>query len=157
MFEQPSTNEPEKRAGKLRMFLRYTWFVHVGVLLVVGWIFFSRWDENRQLEQRALEKRRAEDRQTFEMLGGNRFEILQFYVSPPLIRRGGTAQVCYGVSNAKTVRIEPQPASGVWPSLNRCVEVSPSKDTTYTLTATDATGQTKTATVEVKVSSKNGL
>lgn len=147
MFEQPQGG----LLGKLPKFLRYTWFIHVAVLLVVGWIFFSRWDENRRLEERALEKKRAEDRYTFEMLGGNRFEILQFYASPGIIRRGETSQLCYGVSNTKTVRIEPRPASGVWPSLNRCVEVAPAKDTTYTLTATDAAGQSKTSSVTVQV------
>lgn len=147
MFDRPQDAPREK----LRTFLRYTWFLHVAVLLVVGWIFFSRWNENRRIEQRALEKEREEARQTFEMLGGNRFEILQFYASPPLIRRGETAALCYGVSNAKAVRIEPAPIGGVWPSLNRCVEVAPAKNTSYSLTATDASGQIKTASVEVKV------
>ena len=147
MFE----SSPEKPESKLRRVLRYTWFIHVAVLLVIVWIFFLRWDENRQIEQRAREKKLEEDRRTVESLGGNRFEVLQFYASPGIVRRGETAQLCYGVSNAKTVKIEPRPASGVWPSLNHCVEVSPSKDTTYTLTIEDGKGNTKTATVEVKV------
>ncbi len=147
-------SQPKPR-GKFRTVLRYTWFIHVAVLLVIAWIFFLRWDENRQIRERALEKKREEDRRTVELLGGNRFEILQFYASPGVIRRGETAQVCYGVSNAKVLRIEPRPASGVWPSLSRCVEVAPPKDTTYTLTIEDGKGSTKTATVEVKVSSKN--
>jgi hypothetical protein len=140
-----------KPTGKFRTILRYTWFIHVAVLLVIGWIFFSRWDADRQIKQRALEKKREEDRRTVELLGGDRFEILQFYASPGFIRRGERAQVCYGVSNAKVVRIEPRPASGVWPSLSRCVEVAPTKDTTYTLTIEDSKGGTKTAMVEVKV------
>ncbi|MBI1739041.1 MAG: hypothetical protein HYR58_07315 [Acidobacteria bacterium] len=140
-----------KPKGKFRTILRYTWFLHVAVLLVIGWIFFSRWQENREIEQRALEKQREENRRAVKFLGGNRFEILQFYASPGLIRRGETAQLCYGVSNAKTVRVEPRPASGVWPSLSRCVEVAPTKNTTYTLTAEDGKGNSKTATVEVKV------
>jgi hypothetical protein len=144
-----------KPTGKFRTILRYTWFIHVAVLLVIGWIFFARWDADRQIRERALEKKREEDRRTVELLGGNRFEILQFYASPGVIRRGETAQVCYGVSNAKLVRIEPRPASGVWPSLSRCVKVAPTKDTTYTLTIEDGKGNTKTTTVEVKVSRKN--
>ncbi len=144
-------NSQPKPEGKFRRILRYTWFIHVAVLLVIAWIFFLRWDEGRQTKQRALEKKREEDRRTVELLGGNRFEILQFYASPGVIRRGETAQVCYGVSNAKTVRIEPRPAGGVWPSLSRCVEVAPAKDTTYTLIIEDGKGSTKTASVEVKV------
>ncbi len=119
-------------------------------MLFVGWIFFSRWQENTQIERRALDKKRAEDRRAVEMLGGNRFEILQFYASPGIIRRGETAQLCYGVSNAKTVRLEPQ-TNEVWPSFSRCVDVAPSKDTIYTLTAEDAGGHSKTATLMVQV------
>jgi hypothetical protein len=140
-----------KPKGKFRTILRYTWFIHVAVLLVIVGIFFSRWQTNREIEQRALEKQREEDRRVVEMLGGNRFEILQFYASPGVIRRGERAQVCYGVSNAKVVRIEPRPASGVWPSLTRCVEAAPTKDTKYTLTIEDGKGNSRTATVEVKV------
>ena len=142
---------PEKPRGKLRTFLRYSWFIHVAVLLAIAWIFFLRWDENRQIEQRAREKKLEEDRRAVEFLGGNRFEVLQFYAIPGIIRHGETSQVCYGASNAKTVKIEPRPTGGVWPSLNRCVEVAPTKDTTYTLTIEDGKGNTLTEMVEVKV------
>ena len=147
-------NSQPKPRGKFRTVLRYTWFIHVAVFLVIAWIFFASWDADRQIRERALEKKREEDRRTVEMLGGSRFEILQFYASPGVIRRGETAQLCYGVSNAKTVRIEPRPAGGVWPSLSRCVEVAPTKDTTFTLTVEDGKGSSKTATVEVKVASQ---
>ena len=49
--------------------------------------------------------------------------------------------ICYGVLNAKAVRIEPR-VEGVSPSLNRCVEVSAEKETRYTLTAEGADGRT---------------
>ncbi len=102
------------------------------------------------MEQRELEKKNEEDRRTVEQLGGERFEILQFYASPPAIRRGEAARMCYGVSNAKTVRLDP-PSGAVWPSFSRCVDVAPVKDTTYTLTAEDAAGHSKTASVLVRV------
>ena len=102
------------------------------------------------MEQKAKEKERAEAAQTYESLGGSRFGILSFYASPGLIHRGDSAQLCYGVSNAKTVRLEPQ-TNPVWPSQARCVDVSPKKDTTYTLTAEDGQGNTKTMTVTVTV------
>jgi hypothetical protein len=54
------------------------------------------------------------------------------------------------VANAKTVTLEPQP-NPVWPSHARCVEVTPQKDTVYTLTAEDASGNKTSQTVEVKV------
>ncbi|MBI3663362.1 MAG: hypothetical protein HY234_09970 [Acidobacteria bacterium] len=145
----PIPGDEQPKAG-IRRFSNYGWFVVGVAVLYAGWMFFSRWQENRQIEQRLLEKQRAEAQRGFEIMGGNRFEILQFYASPGRIRRGETSQLCYGVSNAKTVRIEP-PSAAVWPSLSRCFDVAPNKDTTYILTAVDAAGNTRSATVAVNV------
>jgi hypothetical protein len=124
------------------------------VVLVVGWILVSRWLENRTIEKRASEERtqkqQEQDRVTLEQLGGKELAIQNFYASPGEIRRGGTVQLCYGVANAKTLKLEPQ-SNPVWPSYSRCVDVTPKKTTTYTLTIADAAGNIKTQTVEVKV------
>lgn len=123
-------------------------------ILMVGWILYSRWEDNRQLERRLQEersqKRRDSDRAALENFGGKELAIQNFYASPGIVHRGESAQLCYGVANAKTVKLEPQ-SEPVWPSYGRCVSVSPKKDTTYTLTAADAAGKTVTQTVEVKV------
>jgi hypothetical protein len=84
------------------------------------------------------------------MMGGDRFEILGFYADPATIRAGETAEVCYSVSNAKSVTLDP-PSEPVWPAFSRCVHVSPHKTTTYTLTAEDASGHTKSAAIQVEV------
>jgi hypothetical protein len=122
--------------------------------LVVGWILFSRWQENRSIERRAREERTAkqkeQDRITLEQLGGKELAIQNFYASPAVAHRGETVQLCYGVANAKTVTLEPQ-SNPVWPSYARCVNVTPAKTTTYTLTVADAAGHTITQTLEVKV------
>ena len=124
------------------------------VVLVVGWIFVSRWMENRGIEKRAREERtlkqQEQDRITVEQLGGKELAIQNFYATPSEIRRGATVQICYGVANAKTVTLEPQ-SNPVWPSYSRCVDVKPAKTTTFTLTIADASGNTKTQTLEVKV------
>ena len=130
-------------------------FLYTSILLgiaalYVGGVFFTRRQERLQFEERAAAKKRDEDRRAFEMMGGDRFEILSFYASPGAIRRGETVQLCYGVSNAKTVRLEPQ-TSPVWPSMARCVDVAPKKDTMYTLTIEDGKGNTKTATLTIQV------
>ena len=118
--------------------------------LYVGWIFLSRWQANQALEEKAAKQRRAQDRQTFELMGGDRFEILGFYADPASIRAGETAELCYSVSNAKSVTLDP-PSEPVWPAFSRCVHVSPHKTTTYTLTAGDAAGHTKSAAIQVEV------
>jgi len=132
----------------------YTSAALVVVVFVVGWILFSRWLENRAIENRAKEERtqkqREQDRITLEQLGGKELAIQNFYATPGVVRRGETVQICYGVANAKTVQLEPQP-NPVWPSYSRCVDVKPTKTTTYTLIIADAAGNTKTQTLEVKV------
>jgi hypothetical protein len=138
--------------------VRKVWLVGgVAILLAAlysGGIIFSRWRDNQALKQEATAKKaeaeRIEARHSVEALGGSEFGILSFYALPGSIRRGGTAQLCYGVSNATKARIEPD-AGLAWPSYSRCLTVGPKKDTTYTLTAEDSQGNTKTATVLVTV------
>lgn len=129
--------------------------VVVGIaLLTVLWILFSRWQENRSLERRAnaesTRKRLENDRITLEQLGGKDLAIQSFYASPGAVHKGENVQLCYGVANAKTVKLEPQP-NPVWPSYARCVSVSPQKTTTYTLTISDASGNIKTQSLQIKV------
>jgi hypothetical protein len=139
---------------RLRSISKYSWIVVGVAAILMGAILFFRWQENRDIERRAreqaIEKQRTENRRTVEMLGGNRFEILQFYASPGIIRPGETVQLCYGVSNAKSIRLEP-PVKDIWPSFGRCVDAAPLKDTTYTLTIDDGAGNSKSAIVYVRV------
>jgi hypothetical protein len=130
--------------------LLYTSVLMAVVLIYLGVTFLSRRQENREVEEQAKAKQRQQDSQVVESLGGDRFEILNFYAMPGRIHRGDQAQLCYGVSNAKTIRIDP-PVEGVWPSLDRCMSISPKKDTTYTLTAQDAAGNSKTASLTLEV------
>jgi hypothetical protein len=119
--------------------------------LYVGWTFYSRWEENQTLVEKAAEKQRSQDQRTVDAMGGNRFEILGYTAYPTEIHAGEKSKLCYSVSNAKGVKIEPQADEPVWPAFSRCVNVSPRKTTKYTLTIDDGAGQTKTATVEVKI------
>jgi len=134
--------------------LLYSSATVVLALLVVGGIFVARWWENRSIDRRTsqerAEKQLQQDRQALEQLGGNELAIQNFYASPGAIRRGETVKLCYGVANAKTVTLEPQ-SNPVWPSHARCVDVTPAKTTTYTLTISDAAGHTQSQTLDVKV------
>jgi hypothetical protein len=134
--------------------LLYSSAVLVVALLGVVFVMFSRWQERRNFERQAAqeraEKQREQDRLAVEQLGGQEFAILSLYASPTVIHRGETAQLCYGVANAKSVTLQPQ-SQPVWPSIAHCVEVSPTQSTTYTLTSEDANGNTKTQTVELGV------
>ncbi len=123
-------------------------FVLVGLYL--AWVFYSRWEANQAIVDKAAEKRRNQDAETYEAMGGDRFDILSFSADPASIQAGERSSLCYSVSNAKSVKLDP-PAEPVWPAFYRCVNVSPRKNTTYTLTIEDGAGHTKTASIEVKV------
>ncbi|MBZ5502995.1 MAG: hypothetical protein LAN59_12295 [Acidobacteriia bacterium] len=123
-----STPDPAPGKG-IRNYVIASLVVLALALGYVGWVFWSRAAQNREIEERAA---------------------LAFYASPGLVHRGEEVDLCYGVSNAKTVTLVPQP-NAVWPSYSRCVQASPQKTTTYTLTVTDAAGNTKSASLTVEV------
>jgi hypothetical protein len=137
--------------------VRIYWLASVAVFVValgyVGFVFLSRAQQNRAFTRRVAAEaaqKRAEDEKTFETMGGNRFAILAFGATPADINRGEESQLCYSVSNAKSVKLDP-PAGDVWPSDERCISVSPHKTTIYTLTIADAAGRTKSATARLEV------
>ncbi len=150
------TDTQEQHRGKtlFKNPLLYSSLLVVTALLVVLWILYSRWQENRSIERRTREetarKQLESDRIALEQLGGKELAIQSFYASPGAIHKGESVQLCYGVANAKAVKLEPQP-NAVWPSYARCVNVSPAKTTEYTLTISDASGNTKSQSLQVNV------
>jgi len=121
--------------------------------IYVGWVFFSRHRQdvayNQRIQNERSQKQRESDQAALEQLGGNELAIQTLY-APLRIHRGETAQICYGVANAKSVTLEPQ-SNAVWPSHSRCVDVKPTKTTTYTLTAIAADGQSVSQQVTIVV------
>ncbi len=77
-------------------------------------------------------------------------KIIAFYPRDTAVTEGEKTLLCYGVSNAKSVRIDP-PVDGVSPSLTRCVEIRPKGETRYTLTAVGADGQAVSQSVTVRI------
>jgi hypothetical protein len=132
----------------------YSSIVFVLVLAYVLFLFLSRHESNREFERRnsekATEQQRANDRAAIEQLGGSELAIHALYVSPAIIRRGESAQLCYDVGNAKTVTLDP-PAGQVWPSHNRCLDLAPKETTIYTLTISDASGKSTSQSVQLQV------
>jgi hypothetical protein len=145
---------PEPSSG-LRKFLILTAVVLLVGGTYVGVTFYSRWEANQAIQEKiqgkAAEKERTQDQQAVDAMGGNRFDILQYYPDPAEIRAGEQSSLCYSVSNAKTVKIDPAPEDPTWPAFLRCVHVSPRKTTKYTLTIEDAAGNNKSGAVEVRV------
>jgi hypothetical protein len=82
--------------------------------------------------------------------GPQAVRITQFYAATPKVGHGDKTMLCYGVENAKSVRLSP-PVEEVWPALARCFDVVPPHTTKYTLTAEDAQGQTASQTAVIEV------
>lgn len=76
--------------------------------------------------------------------------ITQFYAASPQVALGEKTLLCYGVENAKAVRLEPA-VEKVWPALVRCFDVVPPRTTNYTLIAEDAQGKSVSASTSVEV------
>jgi hypothetical protein len=147
MLSDP-THEPN---SGLRNFLVLSAIVLVFGGAYVGWIFYLRWEANRALAEKAAEKQRTQDQQTFEAMGGNRFDILAYSADPEEIQAGEKSSLCYSVSNSKSVKIDPPTEEPTWPAFSRCVHVSPRKTTTFTITIEDGAGHTKSASLGVRV------
>jgi hypothetical protein len=134
--------------------LLYSTLVVLFVAGYVGVVIFNRYDSKREFEKRAAseqaEKRHEDDRRAIEQLGGSELSIRALYVTPPVVRPGEPAQLCYDVANAKTVTLDP-PVAEVWPSHSRCIDLKAKKSTTYILGIADASGRTVSQSVELKV------
>lgn len=121
------------------------------VAIYVGYVVFTRWKERRTAARQEKQQVIDSSRKTFEAYGSGQVTVLNFNISPAVMSKGDKGTLCYGVSNAKDVTIEPKPDEGVWPSTNRCVAVSPKTTTTYKITAQAADGKTATKDVTIVV------
>jgi hypothetical protein len=122
----------------------------MAVFAYTGWVLYSRNFANRNIEAENERSRARADSEIVEKLGGGELKVVAFYANPPMIRKGSHGLLCYGVVNAKSVRIEP-PVPDVGPALSRCVEAAPTQTTTYTLIAEDEKGKEARSSATVGV------
>jgi len=124
----------------MKRVVRYMLVATAIALSYAAWVMIGRYVENRRLEG-GDQRRRAVAMQALPPgLSGSELKIVQFYAVPAELRQGEKAQICYGVLNAKSVRMEPD-IERLWPSLNRCFEIAPRTTTRYTLTAEGQDGR----------------
>lgn len=113
----------------------------IAAVIYTGWVLAGREFANRRWKAHqaaaAAEAQAAFDR----VYGGSEVKILAFYPREFALTEGDQALICYGVLNARSVRIEP-PVEGVSVALNKCVTAAPERDTRYTLTAEGSDGHT---------------
>ena len=118
--------------------------------LYSGWIFYSRRQIAAEAERQLQQKKADEDRRVVAEFGGDQLKILSFGATTGEVPPGGRVVLCYGVSNATEVKIEPG-VEPIKPAVSHCLDVFPKKTTTYTLKAEDARGNSKSATLTIRV------
>ncbi len=125
------------------------WILYGAVftLLYTGWIVISRLNSDRAFRERIRKARPAGALPD----SGTGVRITHFYAGAGAIVRGGHSVVCYGVENARAVRLDP-PEERLAPAMNRCFAASPVKDTTYTLYATAEDGSEVSESFAIQVS-----
>lgn len=133
----------------LRRFLPLLSVLLLAAVAYDGWIFYSRWQWRRDAERARANAEEARSRKAIDALG-NGLQIHNFYASPAVIHRGEPVNICYSVSGAATLRLDP-PVAEVYPALSHCIQASPRQDTEFKLTATDSAGRTATARFVLKV------
>jgi hypothetical protein len=82
--------------------------------------------------------------------------ILQFYTTSGSVRAGEKALLCYGVENAKSVRIAPL-MENVSPSAKSCLEVVPQHTTHYTILAEGFDGHVVMQSLTLPVETGPGI
>ncbi|HET9697719.1 MAG TPA: hypothetical protein VFP40_12690 [Terriglobales bacterium] len=145
------TEDRHEPYGFIRKMLPFTTLAVVLVALYVGYLVFTRWKDRRDIAQKENEQTIANARKDLEQYGSGLPKILNFSLSQGAINKGDKISICYGVSNAKQLTIEPKPDENVWPSVARCVAATPTKTTTYVITAKDDAGHSDTQSLTVNV------
>src|ERR1035438_1682905 len=93
-------------------------------LAYVSWVFLSRYWENHHFKPASDAEQARRNAAFARTYGGSGVKILQFYAREGNLTEGSPTVLCYGVLNARAVRIDP-PVEGVSPALSRCVEIAP--------------------------------
>ena len=85
---------------------------------------------------------------TVTVATGNIPQVVVFVATPQNIDAGSSTKLCWQVNGATNISIDPGVGSNL--NANDCATVSPTQTTTYTLTATNASGQIQaSATINV--------
>ena len=96
-------------------------------------------------------RQEAERQQANLIFGSGEIKFTTFSADNGLVKRGGTTHLCYGVVNATTLKIDPPVGEPVKPTSRHCVEIAPKQTITYTITASNDKGATKTASLTIQV------
>src|SRR3954470_5502572 len=143
---------PPKQESILPLLLRIS---TVGIIiagLYVAWTFYSRHQRAQEAEQ-AIQKKKDDQRKRVanQIFGSGEIKFTTFSISTSALKRGDTTQLCYGVVNATSVKLDPPPSEPLKPSYRHCLDIAPKKTTTYTITASNAKGESQSQSLTLRV------
>jgi hypothetical protein len=119
--------------------------------LYVGWTFYSRHESNRRAqEELGARQAAARKRVVDQYYGSGEIRIPTFLADNGVLKLGQSTHLCYGVVNAVSVKLDP-PVEALKATYRHCIDIAPRKTTTYTLTAFNAAGKSKSVSLEVRV------
>lgn len=118
--------------------------------LWTGWTLYSRQQSAAEAERQSKQKQADANSKLLAAFGGDQLTILGFNAAATEAPVGGRVVLCYGVSNATAVKIEPG-VEPLKPALSHCLNVFPKKTTTYVLKAEDGKGNSRSASVIIRV------
>jgi len=127
----------------MKKILPFTWAAAALGLLYVVWVVVSRQQAPRPPEPPRLP-------QEIQEAIGSGLKILHFYAHTGELVKGEHLIICYGVRDARAVRLEP-PVEVLSPSMNRCFAVRIDTATTFRLVAEGADGAEVSASFTVNV------
>ena len=144
--------EPRRRqSSPLGKLLPFTTVGVVIAALYVAWVFYSRHQSDvAAREAQAAKQQEQRERTLRDVFGNGEIKFSMFSADSGLLARGEHTQLCYGVENAKTVKLDP-PVEQIQPSYRHCLEIAPKTTTTYTITADDGKGHTQSQSLTVHV------
>jgi hypothetical protein len=129
--------------------LRYSAAGFLIALAYLGWIWLTRHNANQEYERQAAQS--ETERYKKLVPAGTELKITQFYASKQEAARGESVLVCYGVENARSVRIEPPIDDHLIPLPAKCIPFAPHRTTTLKLVAEGEKGGEATESITVKV------
>lgn len=143
---------PGKNKSGLAAILPYTTVAMIIAALYVAWTFYSRHESARKAQESIETKRQEAEKRSAELIfGSGEIKFTVFSADHGVLRRGETTHLCYGVVNATALKIDPPVGEPVKPTNRHCVDITPPKTTTYTLTASNDKGDAKTVSLTVQV------
>jgi len=147
-----SPGPPErKRRSRLEAILPFTTVAIIMAALYVAWTFYSRYQSNKQAVERIQADREAARKRVVDQIyGSGEIRFTTFGADSGLLKPGESTELCYGVVNAKSVKLDP-PVDQIKPSYHHCLEIAPKKTTTYTITADDGLGHSKSESLTIRV------